>query len=244
MQTWGESTRKGSLLYLHVFTWPTNGQLIVGGLKSETRNAAPLVARSFEPPVVGPAPEIFQVSRVNPLDVCVHVSGTAPNPIDSVIKLDCIGEIEADTNRLLQPVFPVETLRAFDGELQGKGQKFGPGKKTDDVVMNWTRKDQSIVWPVRVTQASKYDVVINYDAPADSGGGTFRVLFELPPRERTAMAPEILTGTVKAGNSHGEALGMVSIGSYTAYIQIVPVDIHGDELMRLRSLQIKPVTAN
>ena len=42
VQTWGESTRKGSMLYLHVFNWPTNGALVVGGLKSEVKTAAPL----------------------------------------------------------------------------------------------------------------------------------------------------------------------------------------------------------
>ena len=34
VQAWGESTRKGSTLYLHVFDWPKDGKLIVGGLKS------------------------------------------------------------------------------------------------------------------------------------------------------------------------------------------------------------------
>jgi len=239
VQTWGESTRKGNALYLHVFNWPTNGQLIVGGLKSEARNATPLVARNIEPPVIGPAPEIYEVSRVNPLDVCVHIPKVAPNPIDSVLKLDCVGEIEADTNRLLQPSFPADTLRAFDGELQGKGLKFGPGKKTDDVVMNWTKKDQSVVWPVRVMQTTKYEVIINYDAPADSEGSTFRVLFERPSGKKTMMASETLSGTVNAGNLHSETLGTVTVDPDTSAIKIVPVEIHGGELMRLRSLELK-----
>ena len=50
VQTWGESTlatpkrseggRKGNTLYLHVFNWPTNGQLVVGGLKSNVKPSA------------------------------------------------------------------------------------------------------------------------------------------------------------------------------------------------------------
>ena len=258
VQTWGETTIHvwsarehgpfipggGATIYLHVFNWPTNGQLVVGGLTTTNFGIAYLLADEFAARTTTHVLSPRNVTRLNPLDVSISVPVTAPDKADSVIILNCKCDIQAGANRLLQPEFPVETLRAFDAELQGKGLKFGPGKKTDDVVMNWTRKDQSIVWPVRVTQASKYDVVVNYDAPAGSDGGTFRVLFELPPGERTAMAPEILTGTVRAGNAHGEALGTVTIGSYTANIKIVPVDIHGDELMRLRSLQLKPVTAN
>ena len=34
LQSWGVSTQKGNLLYLHVFAWPKDGKLIVGGLKT------------------------------------------------------------------------------------------------------------------------------------------------------------------------------------------------------------------
>jgi hypothetical protein len=240
VQTWGESTRKGNLLYLHVFTWPTNGELVVGGLKSNPWRAH-LLADVFRN---ADAAASLPVRRVNPLDVSIEVPTNAPDKTDSVVVLEFDGGVEADQTRLLQPAFPVETLRAFDGELQGKSLKFGPGKKTDDVVMNWTKTDQSVTWPVRITQMTKYEVVANYDAPADSDGGTFHVLFELASDKRTAMAPEIVTGTVKAGNSHSESLGTVTVGPYVADIKIVPVEIHGEELMRLRSLQLKPVNSN
>src|SRR4051812_2236186 len=34
LQNWGVSTRKGNKLYLHVFNWPADGKLYVGGLKN------------------------------------------------------------------------------------------------------------------------------------------------------------------------------------------------------------------
>jgi alpha-L-fucosidase len=247
VQTWGESTRKGNKLYLHVFDWPTNGQLVVGGLKSETKSfAMPLVEWSFPPQVVPPAPPTYPVTRLNPLDVSIQVPANPLNKIDSVIALECEGDIQADTNRLLQPQFPVETLRAFDGELHGKGLKFGPGKKTDDVVLDWTKKDQFISWPVRVetNQFTQYEVSVNYDAPADSAGSTFRVEFELAPEFKKAMGPETLTGTVVAGNSQTISLGKVPVYPVVDEIKIAPIEIHGGELMRLRSLQLKPVAGN
>jgi alpha-L-fucosidase len=193
-------------------------------------------------PVLDPVP--LKRNCLNPFDLSIEVPIVPPNKIDSIVELVCEGDIQADTNRLLQPEFPVETLRAFDGELHGKGLKFGPGKKTDDVMMNWTNPNQFIIWPVRVTQPTKYEVIINYDAPADSAGSTFRVLFELAPQFKTAMGPEILTGTVKAGNSRSESLGTVTVRPNISDIKIMPLQIQGGELMRLRSLQLKPVGVN
>jgi hypothetical protein len=244
VQTWGESTRKGDTLYLHVFDWPTNGQLIVGGLKSAATGAH-LLALTPKEPAAGFFPQC-PVKRISPLDLAItlpNASPAIPDKADTVIVLDCAGEIQADTNRLLQPEFPVDTLRAFDGELHGKGLKFGPGKKTDDVVLNWTETNQFVSWPVRelTNQITKYEVVVNYDAPAESAGGAYRVTFELAPADRMAMAPETLAGTVKSGNAQSESLGAVSVYPVTAEIRIVPIQIHGGELMRLRSLQLKPM---
>ena len=56
-----------------------------------------------------------------------------------------------------------------------------------------------------------------------------------------AMGPEIVTGTVKAGNARSESLGMVTALGTLADIKVLPVEIHGGELMRLRSLQLKTV---
>src|SRR6185369_7164958 len=39
VQAWGESTRKGTTLYLHVLDWPRGGRLTVGGLLSPVKRA-------------------------------------------------------------------------------------------------------------------------------------------------------------------------------------------------------------
>ena len=75
VQTWGESTRKGSTLYLHVFNWPTNGTLIVGGLKSKVKSAAPLaglMSLNLHDPVLA-------VTRLNATDVCISIPTNAPD---------------------------------------------------------------------------------------------------------------------------------------------------------------------
>jgi alpha-L-fucosidase len=188
VQTWGESTRKGNTLYLHVFTWPKDGNLIVGGLKSEVKSAS-LMGDSES----GDMP----VKRLDADDVSISVPLNAPDKVDSVVVLDCTGDIQTDNRRLLQPVFPLEMLRAFDGNLKG-GLRYGPGKKTDDYVINWNSEDQSVTWPVRLEKAATYEVLANYTAPADSAGGTFTVNF----------GSQSVSGQVKAGVDQTVSLGV------------------------------------
>ncbi|HTB83174.1 MAG TPA: alpha-L-fucosidase [Candidatus Sulfotelmatobacter sp.] len=231
VQAWGESTRKGDYLYLHVFNWPATGRLTVGGLKSDVRSAYLLPFEPKEQPA-----EFFPqcpFKRINPLDVDLTLpnsSSAIPDQADTVAVLVFNGEIQTDTNRLLQPEFPVDTLRAFDGELHGRGLKFGPGKKTDDVVMNWTEPDDFISWPVRLNEAVTYEVFIDYLAP-DTCGGAFTV----------SWGPQILKGVVKSGGEQNVSLGKVSLSPGKFEIKVAAENISGDELFRLRRLELKPV---
>lgn len=219
VQTWGESTRKGDTLYLHVFNWPTNGQLVVGGLKSDVKRADLFGSVRLEPPAF---------RRLNPLDVSISVPTTAPDKTDSIIMLECAGDIQADTNRLLQPELASEALRAFDGELHG-GLKFGPGKKTDDVVMNWTKTNQFVAWPVRLETPATYDISVNYNAPEASAGGRFTVGF----------GSQALIGEVKPGTDQSVSLGRVALEPGRFEIQIAANKIIGGELFRLRSVRLE-----
>jgi len=245
VQTWGESTRKGNTLYLHVFNWPTNGQLVVGGLKTKATNACLLATRGLcatvQPSDTNQAgtlgaiiaslqPGQFKITRLNPFDVNISIPTNAPDRVDSVVVLQCDGDIVADPDRLLQPEFASETLRAFDGGLHG-GLKFGPGKKTDDVVMNWTKTNQSVTWPVRLTEAVTYEVLVNYSAPEAPAGGTFTVSF----------GPHTLAGEVKPGTDQTVSLGRVLLEPGSFEIKITASQIHGGELFRLRSLELKPL---
>src|SRR6185295_2264554 len=62
VQSWGESTRKGNTLYLHVFDWPKTGELVVGGLKSNVKSAEVLAFRAVQ------QPPVLKATRLNPFD--------------------------------------------------------------------------------------------------------------------------------------------------------------------------------
>ena len=226
VQAWGESTRKGDKLYLHVFNWPTNGQLVLGGLKSEIKDAGLLLSTSSGKP----SWLNLKTTRQNAFDVSLAVPPIAPDKVDSVVVLACEGNIQTDTTRLLQPEFPDETLHVFDGKLRG-GLKFGPGKKTDDVVMNWVNENQSVTWLVRLNQAATFDVCINYLAPETAGGGTFTVTF----------GKESLRGIAQPGPNQIISLGRVALKPGSFEITVRAAKINSGELFQLRSLQLKPV---
>jgi alpha-L-fucosidase len=221
VQTWGETTRKGNTLYLHVFNWPASGHLVIGGLVSELNYAALLADKSVE----------INSQRINPFDMEIDgLPATAPDKADSVIEVRCDGEVQTDSNRLLQPQFPTDTLRAFDGVLHGK-LKLGPGKKTDDYVTNWNSPEDYVSWAVRLNEDARYEVLINYVATGESAGGTFTV----------RLGTHTLNGVVKAGDPQIQSLGVVTLESGPFEISVSPARISGTELFRLRSLELKSI---
>ena len=223
VQTWGESTRKGNRLYLHVFQWPADGRLVIGGLKSDVKSTRLLAGAPTRP---------LTTARLNALDMCIAVPAAAPDPVDAVVVVECAAAPVADTTRLLQPAFGAEALRAFDGELRG-GLRFGAGKKTDDWAGNWTRADDQVAWSVRLNEPASYDVVINYDAAATSAGGAYTV----------SLGSQSLDGAVKSGNNQSVALGRVALQPGPFEIRVAAREIKGGELFRLRRVELRAAQA-
>jgi alpha-L-fucosidase len=226
VQAWGESTRKGNTLYLHVFNWPTNGELVVGGLKSNVKRARLLAERAIQQP---PA---LKAGRVNSFDVKISgLPAIPPGEGDFVIVLEGDGTIQTDTSRLLQPAFASDTLRVFDADLHGSGLRFGPGKVRDAHVTGWTKPGDYIAWPVRLNSDATFEVLVTYDAEPDSTGNTF---------ELTA-GNQKLQGTVAAGLIRTNALGRISLTSGSSELRISPVVLKQGELMQLRTVELKAV---
>ena len=238
VQAWGESTRKGDRLYLHVFQWPSNGKLVVGGLKTGVAKAYLLSNKAA----------VLPTSRSGQ-DVVISIPNDAPDAADSVVVVECAGEPAADPVRLLSNDVPVDTLRAFDGVLEGQ-LKFGPGKKTDDVVLDWTTTDKAVVWPVRVNEAGTFEVAINYDAPGakkskvaegDAGKEVQRAQKGAAGTYAVTVGGRELSKPVRQGSAVKENLGSVTLEPGTYEIRVSAREITGEELFRLRNLTLVPV---
>jgi alpha-L-fucosidase len=85
---WGRCTKKstagGTILYLHVFTWPADGKLVVPGLKNQPQSASLL------------ADGTKLATTSTPDGLAVTVPATAPDKISSTIVLNIEGPLQVE----------------------------------------------------------------------------------------------------------------------------------------------------
>jgi alpha-L-fucosidase len=216
VQAWGESTRKGTTLYLHVFDWPRGGRITVGGLRTD-------VERAYLLGDAGRAP--LAIERAGELDVVVRGPAQAPDAVDTVIALELAGAPVADPARLLSADVHLDTLRAFDGKLAG-GLTFAKGKQETAYVEGWRTTDATVSWPVRVSERATYDVAVAYDADKKSSGGAFTV----------KVGDKLLEGKVVPTPKVPVRIGSVTLEPGRYEVTFTGTKIEGGELLRLRGL--------
>ncbi|WP_158994616.1 alpha-L-fucosidase [Mucilaginibacter sp. L196] len=222
-QSWGVSTRKGSLLYLHVFNWPLNGNLIVGGLKSNIRKAYLLA---------DPSKKALSFKHIDPLDVSINVPVQAPDSVNTVVVLETNGTMQTDSVRLLSTSAVANRLLAFDAELIGKGFGFGDGKTDKYYVNGWNKKDQLIKWNFRLIQPVNYKVVLKYLAD-NSDAGSYEIKIGSLVKSGEVLSSE--KDEVKTVN-----LGEVNLQPGIHTLQITPIAITKSGLMKILEVQLIP----
>jgi alpha-L-fucosidase len=221
VQAWGESTRKGNTLYLHVLSWPRKGRVVVGGLKTAVKQAYLLADPRRKP---------LPVERLDERDLVVQGPARAPDAADTVIALELAGEPEAEAARLLSTDVASDTLRAFDGQ-PSDGLEFGAGKARDAYVLGWKRANDSVSWSVRLRQQTTFQVAILYDADKASAGGTFTV----------KGGDDTLDGKVEPTPGRPVPMGKVTLPEGITTIAVEGAQLVGEELFRLRALILTPV---
>ncbi len=77
---WGRSTTKGRTLYLHVFDWPTDGKLLLPGLKTKVAGARLL------------GTDVSPKTEMTAEGTAVALPAGAPDPIASVVALELAGD--------------------------------------------------------------------------------------------------------------------------------------------------------
>jgi alpha-L-fucosidase len=221
VQAWGETTRKGNMLYLHVTNWPRKGRIVVGGLKSNVKRAYLLADAKHAP---------LTVERAGDKDIVIQGPDAAPDETDAVVVAELDGELQADRQRLLSTDVPLDVFRAFDGQPSGL-LSFGAGKIGDAYVRGWSQQVDSIRWVTRLTTPATFDVGVAYDAEKKNVGGTYQV----------RLRDKIVSATVQETPSEILNLGRVTLEPGPVEIAVEPTKIQGGELMRLRALTLTPI---
>ena len=244
-QSWGESTLKGNRLYLHVFNWPADGRLLVGGLDAEIIQAR-LLATSGEK---------LAFTRLG-ADVEIRLPARAPDAADSVISLDCAERPRGGGPLLMQPAMPND-LSVFTAELlpapTSKGSwKLGKGTSLTSHVQGWSKPDYAVRWQARLAEAGTFDVIARYDAPdakgktqVDTIGGKMTTTSGLTfgGDVLVSLGTQTLRGQVaETGLDVALPLGRVTLGAGPIEIKVSAGTITGQELMQLKSLRLVPVS--
>jgi alpha-L-fucosidase len=221
LQSWGVSTAKNNRLYLHVFNWPKDGKLIVGGLKGTPSSITFLATK-----------QTLSATRLNDKDLVIALPKNPVDTLNTVIVLDFKNKIDVDTVRYVSTNIPVTRLLAFDATQHGKGFGFGDGKTDRYYVDGWKNKEQSLSFNFRTTTPSTFKVVIKYLADNNTGA-TYNLTLDKLNVEKQVIGQ-------KQNKVTTEDIGQVKLEAGLHELSIKPVDIK-TELMKLLEVQLIPV---
>jgi alpha-L-fucosidase len=237
VQAWGESTsdghtnykhesiRSARTIYLHVFGWPRDGKLVLGGLQNKVENAYLLA---------DPEHKALQTNRLNANDIGIKVPVQPPDSADTVIAIEVLGEPRVNPVRLISAT-ETNVLRVFDADIHGKKIHFGDGKAPRAYVLDWSDKSEWVGWKVRVNESQSYDVSVRYTTASAANTGTYSISFD------DQAFPVTVVPTPTESQATTTKVATVRLGSGEYEIQVKPSEIRGGELMRLFNVTLTPV---
>lgn len=216
-QNWGAVTRRDNTLYLHVFDWPRDQQLVLAGLKNDITSVQ-LLNQEKKIPLV--------FDRLNALDINIALPNAAPNKADNVIEVVFEGAPQADQSRLLA-AGAVNRLHVFDSDTHDR-VRFLDGKTDRDCTTDWNDPKAVITWRLRLNEPANYDMQL-VSVAKSSGQG----LYELTVDKQVFSGPmnnqQSVTSTGQIRLAQGEHL-----------ISIRPLNVQTGELSKLRALDLIP----
>ena len=220
IQSWGEITRKENVLYLHVFQWPKNKTLIIGGLTTNIRRATLLSDVKHKS---------LATKSINNTDLAISLDGIIPDSANTVIKLECDRITNANAVRLLSKN-EMNTLLVFDASTPGKGFSYGDGKQNANYATNWKSTDQYLQWNVRLNEKATYNFELQYNTAdrTDSGtvlllvdGISYRLPYSSPPNKNRIASLNVSEITMSEGNHNIE----LKLETYTGKQAMQPMQL-------------------
>lgn len=172
---WGRSTKKltpeGATLYLHVFTWPTDGKLLVPGLKNSVESASLLAGGQ----------KLKTASGAE--GVTIDVPAQAPDKVSSTVVLKILGSPEVEGPQLTQAADGALALPATEAVTHGQTIKYEGGQDRDCIGF-WTDPEDWLEWQFNVARPGKVKLTAEIAA---LGSGSFTV--SLGAQKLEAKAP-------------------------------------------------------
>jgi alpha-L-fucosidase len=222
---WGFCTRKGDLLYLHVFDWPGDGVLKVDGLNNRIRKAYLLAEKEGTLKVVKGKEDQWLIS----------LPASPPDTINSVVVLQISGAPDIDPLVVQQKGGEPVTLDFLTASTRGKTVKrFNRrGEEGQFHISKMEGPEDVIQWHVNFTDPGMYKVAITYAAIPGWENCRYKV----------SAGKEQITGTVisSAGwyEYKTENIGQIRVSKKgETFVRLYPEHQLDHYLMYFRSLEL------
>ena len=221
LQNWGVCTMKANKLYLHVFNYPADGKLYVGGLESTFSNIYLLAG----------AKKQLIAKRLNEKDILINLPQHAPDTANTVIVVELKDKLVTDTVRFISSNISLTRLLAFDATQRGNEFSFGDGKTNKFYVDGWKSVEQSLSWTMRLLKEGRYNIVIKYLA-GENSGGNFKLIMD-KGQEFNYTVETNTSNTVITKQLTG-----ITLSADTHELEIKPTSVTKQELMKLLEIQL------
>lgn len=227
MPFFGRATQKDSNLYLHVFAWPTDGQLRVPGLKNLVHSAY-LLADPKKTPLNW---------RRDGADVIVTVPRLAPDERASVVAL------RLDGSPIVEPFVihgDEKGLIALGVEASEIETRFEQRAKKENAMghvylTNWTRPDDVPTWNFETAKAGKYRVVVSYGATRPAKDSDYEVI---------VGGAKVAGKIVETGGEwvfHSQKLGVLELSKGEHKLQVKSSTNQGLDGVTLERVVLEPL---
>jgi arylsulfatase A-like enzyme len=145
--------------------------------------------------------------------------------------------------------FPITMLPARDGEPQGNVKR-SSGAPNCSYFVNWTSKDDRMVWNVEVVTNGKYEVTIDYTCPVPDAGSTIELSHDdsrLTGKVAPGWDPPLNTNQDTLPRPHGESqmkdfrslnLGTIDLKQGEAPLVLKAIEIPGKSVMDVRRVTL------
>ena len=145
--------------------------------------------------------------------------------------------------------FPITMLPARDGEPQ-RGVRRSSAAPNCSYFVNWTSKDDRMVWLLDVHTAARYEVVIDYTCPDTDVGSLIELSFlnsRLTGRVTPGWNPPLNTNQDTLPRPHGESqmkefralkLGIIHLEQGPATLTLRALEIPGQSVMEVRRVTL------
>jgi len=162
---WGYCTRKGSLLYLHVFDWPDNGIIELEGLNNKVVNTWLLADKTQK----------LETRRDDENKLQIYLPDQPTDDINSVVVMEIKGEPDTDPLIVAQVKAEPVLLDYLTASTYGRAVKRFNRKGEEERfhISKMEGPDDIIEWHLNIKTPGLYDVMITYAAIPGWEDGTY-----------------------------------------------------------------------